>query len=113
MNREPLLNGQIDLLLLAVLARGALHGYALIETLRGQSGGTFDLREGTVYPALYRLERAGLLRSDSRKVGGRPRRTYHVTDSGRAALRERRSAWEVLVRQVNAVLSGEGQVAHG
>jgi DNA-binding PadR family transcriptional regulator len=57
------LRGQIDLLLLSVLASGPAHGYRVIERLREQSEGAFDLTEGTVYPALHRLERTGLLES--------------------------------------------------
>ena len=106
MNREPLLTGQIDLLLLSVVSRGALHGYAIIEQLRLLSGGAFEFREGTVYPALYRLERLGLLRSEACAVAGRTRRTYHVTPVGLDTLRDRRSAWDELVRNVNSVLLG-------
>ena len=54
---------QVDLLLLAVVAKGPIHGYAIIEQLHQKSDGTLDLPEGTVYPALYRLERLGLVRS--------------------------------------------------
>ncbi len=58
MNRERL-KGHLDLLLLSVLAAGQAHGYAVISVLRQRSEGTFDLPEGTVYPALHRLEDAG------------------------------------------------------
>jgi len=58
MNRERL-KGHLDLLLLSVLAAGPAHGYAIITALRARSEGTFDLPEGTVYPALQRLEDAG------------------------------------------------------
>ena len=54
------LHGHLDALLLAVLEEGALHGYAIIEALRARSGGSLDLPTGTIYPALRRLERAGL-----------------------------------------------------
>jgi PadR family transcriptional regulator PadR len=113
MNREPLLTGQIDMLLLSVVARGPSHGYAIIEQLRLRSRGAFELREGTVYPALYRLERAGLLSSAVGHVAGRPRRTYRLTGAGLAALRERRDAWRELVRSVNAVLKGAPTLRHG
>jgi PadR family transcriptional regulator, regulatory protein PadR len=59
MNREQL-KGHLDLLLMSVLAAGPTHGYAIITALRERSQGTFDLHEGTIYPALYRLEDAGL-----------------------------------------------------
>ena len=60
MDRERL-KGNLDLLLLSVLSSGPAHGYAIISALRDRSGGTFDLPEGTIYPALHRLEDAGLL----------------------------------------------------
>jgi len=104
MDKDPLRTGQIDMLLLSIVARGPVHGYAIIEHLRRQSGGTFDLPEGTVYPALYRLERLALLKSDERKVAGRKRRTYRITPAGRAALREREETWRHLVRSVHSVL---------
>jgi PadR family transcriptional regulator, regulatory protein PadR len=59
MDRERL-KGNLDLLL-SVLSSGPAHGYAIISALRDRSGGTFDLPEGTIYPALRRLEDAGLL----------------------------------------------------
>ena len=106
MEREPLITGQIDLLLLAVLAAEPAHGYAIIERLRERSGGTFDLPEGTVYPSLYRLESAGYLKSSTVKVSGRARRVYRLTSAGRDALRTREDAWRRIVRAVGSVLRG-------
>jgi DNA-binding PadR family transcriptional regulator len=112
MKKEPLLTGQIDMLLLAQVARGPAHGYAIIEQLRVRSDGVFDFPEGTIYPALYRLESLGMLESSTETVSGRPRRTYRVTRSGRAALKEREASWREFVRGVEAVLRG-GAVARG
>jgi DNA-binding PadR family transcriptional regulator len=106
MGKEPLLSGQIDMLLLSLVARGPAHGYAIIAQLRDRSRGVFDLPEGTVYPALYRLEAAGFVESDAEQVSGRVRRTYRVTRAGRAALKERETSWRELVRGVDAVLRG-------
>lgn len=106
MKRETTLNGQLDLLVLAVLARRPAHGYAVLEALRLRSGGHFDLPEGSLYPALYRLETAGYLTSSERVVAGRTRRVYAITPAGRAALRERQAAWTRLVNSVAAVLEG-------
>ena len=53
------LKGHLDPLVMAVLEGGPAHGYAIIEALRARSGGVFDLPEGTIYPALHRLERGG------------------------------------------------------
>jgi PadR family transcriptional regulator, regulatory protein PadR len=103
--RPEVLKGHVDLLLLAaVLARPA-HGYAVIEELRRRSDGAFDLPEGTVYPALHRLERQGLLASQWSDESGRKRRIYTVTDRGQAALTQQRQDWSVFARAVRAVVA--------
>src|SRR5215204_2456287 len=78
------LKGHLDALILAVVATAPSHGYALIEELKLRSGGSFDLPEGTVYPALHRLERAGLLASSWAEASGRRRRVYRLTPQGAA-----------------------------
>jgi DNA-binding PadR family transcriptional regulator len=98
------LKGHLDLLVLAVLANGPLHGYAVIEELRVRSGDAFDLPEGTLYPVLHRLQQAKLLTSTWDEVVGRRRRTYQLTRQGRAALVEQRTAWEEFSNAVSAVL---------
>lgn len=102
--RAEQLKGHLDALLLAVLESKPLHGYAIIEALKASSGGTFDLPSGTVYPALRRLEEAGLLEGAWSEVGGRKRRTYRLTDRGRAALAEERKTWRGFARAVGSVL---------
>lgn len=87
------MKGHLELLLLASLATEPAHGYALVERLRDRSGGTFDLSEGTVYPALYRLERAKLLSSRWAVSAGRRRRIYSLTRRGRDALTSQRRDW--------------------
>jgi PadR family transcriptional regulator PadR len=84
------LKGHLDGLLLSVLAAEPAHGYAIIEELKRRSGGTFSLPEGTVYPALHRLERAGFLTSAWAKAAGRPRRVYRLTRTGRGELAVRK-----------------------
>jgi DNA-binding PadR family transcriptional regulator len=96
--------GHVDALLLAIVARGPIHGYAVIEELRARSEGVFDLPEGTVYPALYRLEHLGLLQSRERHVDGRKRRVYSLTTAGRAALQERKRVWNQVAQGMSAVL---------
>ncbi len=102
--RGEALKGHLDLLVLAVLAQGPRHGYGVIEELRTRSGQAFDLAEGTVYPVLHRLQRGGLLTSEWSEVAGRRRRTYRLTESGRAALAEQRSGWEQFSAAIRAVL---------
>jgi DNA-binding PadR family transcriptional regulator len=96
--------GHLDALLLAALEQGPLHGYAIIATVQSRSGGALELRTGTIYPALIRLERLGLLRSDWDAVGERRRRCYELTDAGRRGLAEERTAWRTLTAAIGAVL---------
>ena len=100
------LKGHLDLLILAVLATGPAHGYAVIEGLRQRSDEVFDLPEGTVYPALHRLEKTGLLTSGWSVVGGRRRRTYELTQKGHKALTAQRKSWEDFSAAVGNVLGG-------
>jgi DNA-binding PadR family transcriptional regulator len=102
--KAEVLKGHLDGLLLAVLEAGPAHGYAVIETLRANSGGRFDLPTGTVYPALHRLERAGLVRSGWSVVGGRRRRTYELTGAGRRTLASERSRWSEFAAAMSTVL---------
>lgn len=97
------LKGHVDLLLLSVLEDGSAHGYGLVETLRERSEGAFDLAEGTVYPALYRLERRGLVASSWESVAGRRRRVYRLTGRGRTALERQRAEWRAFSNAVEAV----------
>jgi PadR family transcriptional regulator, regulatory protein PadR len=100
------LRGQLDPMLLAVLAKAPAHGYAVITALRERSGGLFDLPEGTVYPALHRLERAGLLTSSWEPGTTRRRRVYAVTAGGRRSLATERRQWRAFAGGVNLVMAG-------
>jgi DNA-binding PadR family transcriptional regulator len=100
-----MLRGHLDGLLLAVLEGGALHGYGVVERLRERSGGTLDLPSGTIYPALHRRERLGLVTSDWSTHGGRRRRTYTLTAAGRRALATHREAWDGFASVVTRILA--------
>ncbi len=103
--RAESLKGHLDALILAVLSDGPLHGYAIIEKLKRRSQGALALPEGTVYPALHRLEAAGLLSSVWSHGDGRRRRIYELTRRGRRELGERRTEWHDFARAVEAVLA--------
>jgi PadR family transcriptional regulator, regulatory protein PadR len=98
------LKGHLDSILLAALEAGPLHGYAIMETLRMRSRERFDLPTGTVYPAMHRLERAGLITSDWSTVSGRRRRTYRLTDAGRRRLQDERASWRRFSRTIATLL---------
>ena len=102
-----MLKGHLDMIVLAALSAGPSHGYAVIEEIKRRSAGAVELPEGTIYPALHRLEQAGLLASrwvttDS----GRRRRVYALTRRGARALAERRAIWEQFSDAVGGLLKG-------
>jgi transcriptional regulator len=103
------LKGHLDLIVLAALSSGPAHGYAVIEAIRRRSGEAFDLPEGTIYPALHRLEQAELL--SSRWVtaeSGRKRRVYALTARGRRALSEQSAVWRQFSAAIGNILAGAG-----
>jgi DNA-binding PadR family transcriptional regulator len=103
--RAETLKGHLDGLLLATLDAGPRHGYAIMQALRAGSGGQIDLPTGTVYPALRRLERAGLVRGSWSQVGGRRRRVYRLTPAGRRMLAAERGTWREFSAVVTALLT--------
>lgn len=105
------IRGHLEALLLSILADGPRHGYAVVEELRLRSGGRFALPEGTVYPALHRLEADGLLTSRWSTRSARRRREYALTAAGRRELGARVAGWRAFAEAVEAVLAGAGSPA--
>jgi len=101
------LKGHLDALLLAALEAGPRHGYAVMEVLRESTSGRLDLPTGTVYPALHRLEAAGLIAGSWSVVSGRRRRCYSLTSAGRRALSGRRADWRDFSAVISAALEGK------
>ena len=101
---RQLKKGALELMVLRLLAERPGYGYELLTELRRRSGGYFSLREGTLYPILYRLEDDGLLRSGWSAGEGRsaPKKTYEITQKGRCALAEGQALW----REFSAAVSG-------
>ena len=87
--RAESLKGHLDGMILAVVADEPAHGYAVIETLKRRSSGVFDLPEGTVYPALHRLESEGFLKTEKVMLGKRIRKYYMLTHLGKSEAKER------------------------
>jgi transcriptional regulator len=105
-----MLKGHLDTMVLAALAAGPQHGYAVIQEIQRRSSGVFALPEGTIYPALHRLEQAGLLASEwTTAESGRQRRVYSLTRSGTRALAKRRQVWQRFSEAIGGVL---GQPSH-
>ena len=103
--RGEVLKGHLDLLLLAAVAGEPAHGYLVVERLKERSGGKLELAEGTVYPALYRLERGGLLASRWQTVAGRRRRVYRLTRRGERELARKREEWQAFAGAMQAVVA--------
>jgi transcriptional regulator len=104
---SEMLKGHLDVVLLSVLEAGPAHGYAVIEAIRLRSDGTFDLPEGTIYPALHRLEGLGLLASKWETAdSGRRRRVYSLTRLGVKTLRQRRAFWARFSSAIGSLLQG-------
>jgi PadR family transcriptional regulator PadR len=104
--RTDLLKGHVELVLLSCLEEGPAHGYLIVKRLSARSAGEFELLEGTLYPALHRLEEAGLVASRWSAENGRRRRVYRLTRRGRAALNQRIEEWRRFSGTVDLVLRG-------
>ena len=102
--RADLLRGHLDALLLAVLADAPGHGYELGRRLTQRSGGELGVPEGSLYPALHRLEGGGLVASAWSAGEGRRRRVYRLTPAGRRAVSASRQEWRVFSSAVDQVL---------
>ena len=96
------------MVLLSIISRGRAYGYEIILRLNDSGAPLFQgIREGTLYPVLYRLEDAGLLTSEVlAPPGGRAKKYYRITDKGRKALARDRAAWDTYRTAVDRVLGG-------
>lgn len=102
---QPLPPGTLDLLVLETLRAGPSHGYAIATRIRDKSEDVLRVEEGTLYPALHRMERASWLSSEwGRTPSGRRARFYSITRAGRARLRDERSAWLERIDAMRRVL---------
>jgi len=102
-----LLKGNTPTLILAVLAEGPRHGYAIAREIERRSQDALTLGEGSLYPALRALEAEGLVSSTWEvQASGPSRRVYAVSESGRAELAKRTRSWRSFVRAVEEVLTG-------
>ena len=101
-----MLKGQLELVVLACLRDGPRHGYAIIKELRERTDGELEILEGTLYPALHRLEQAGMIKSRWAAVAGRRRRVYQLTRRGAKAFAKHESEWRRFVHTLDAILGG-------
>jgi transcriptional regulator len=107
-----LLPGTLDLLILKAVSLGPQHGYGVLLRIQQISGGTLQIEQGALYPALYRLERQGLLQTEwGVSENNRRAKYYRLTAAGRKRLREEAEGWQRLVSAMAAVLSARPQEA--
>ena len=103
--RRELMKGSTASLLLCLMAQQPMYGYQIIKELERRSQGYFKFKEGTLYPALHRLERAGLIIGKWQTLpSGRQRRYYHITDEGRSTLVAKRSQWQEFLAAMNLII---------
>ncbi|MFN3973872.1 MAG: PadR family transcriptional regulator [Dehalococcoidia bacterium] len=105
MSRRELLKGSTETLLLSLLVSGPKYGYQIVKEIERRSRGYFSFREGTLYPALHRMERAGLVEGRwEPSPSGQMRRYYYITDKGRKHLETLQREWEAFARAVTLVI---------
>ena len=106
---QQLKKGVLEMLVLKLICEKPAYGYELLSELKKSSQGWFCLKEGTLYPILYRLEDDGMIRSQWSTGEGRtaPKKTYEATDSGRAENLRRQRVWQEFDETVNAFLQEE------
>ena len=103
--RRELMKGSTDSLLLYLISQQPMYGYQIIKELERKSQGYFKFKEGTLYPALHRLERAGLILGKWQTLpSGRRRRYYYITDKGHRLLAVKRSQWQDFLTAMNMII---------
>ena len=103
--KSDLPQGTLDLLILKIVALGPHHGYAIAQRLQQVSGDVVQVPQGSLYPALHRLENRSLLTADWRETEtGREAKFYRLTKKGRAQLQEEAASWQRLVDAVSIIL---------
>jgi PadR family transcriptional regulator PadR len=103
--RRELIKGSIDSLLLALIGQQPMYGYKIIKELEQRSQGYFKFKEGTLYPALHRLEKVGLIRGNWQMLpSGQQRKYYYITDKGLLNLAEKKSQWYDFLAAMNLII---------
>lgn len=103
---RSLLSGSAAMLVMRLLSEKDMYGYQITEELSVRSQNVFQMKSGTLYPLLHTLEQKGWVRAYEQTEGGRERRYYSITDSGRKALAEKQEEWASYSTAVGRVLGG-------
>jgi PadR family transcriptional regulator PadR len=109
---RELKRGSLELIVLHLLAQGEAYGYEIVTKLTADTNGSLEVTDGTLYPVLYRLERAGFVtvRWETPQRGV-PRKYYQLTDAGRAELAQLRQEWISFAQAMNTLLHQEGSTS--
>lgn len=99
------MSGSSKLLVLNLLSEKSYYGYELIKTLKLKSNNVFDMKEGTLYPILHKLENDDLITSMEKEVSGRIRKVYTITEKGLKVLEKEKREWSEFSIAVNQVLA--------
>ncbi|MBQ4342779.1 MAG: PadR family transcriptional regulator [Erysipelotrichaceae bacterium] len=99
------MSGSSQMLILNLLNEKSCYGYELIKMLKQRSNNVFELKEGTLYPILHKLENDSLIRSFNQEVSGRTRKYYAITDKGKKVLVKEKEEWLQFSGAVNQVLA--------
>jgi PadR family transcriptional regulator PadR len=102
--KSDLLQGTLDMLVLKIVALGPIHGYAIAQRIQQISRDVLKVQQGSLYPALHRLEKRGLLSAEWREVGGREAKFYSLTRAGRKQFHAEEENWQRLAGAVAVIL---------
>jgi transcriptional regulator len=106
-HKAALLQGTLDMLILKALSLGGLHGYGIIQRIRQMSDGLLEVEQGSIYPALYRIEQRGWIDSEwGDSETGRRAKFYKLTRAGRRQLAIEESNWDLLALAISKVMQG-------
>jgi PadR family transcriptional regulator len=106
-DKTDLLQGTLDLLILKTVALGPLHGWGISKRIRERSGDVLQVNQGSLYPALYRLEDRGWVESEwGISAEGRRAKFYRLTAEGRKQFSAERAQWRIFTAAVDDVLQG-------
>ena len=112
MDQLDLLQGTLDLLILKAVSLGPLHGYGVLLRIQQISGQTLVIQQGSLYPALYRLEHQGAIASEwGESENNRRAKYYRLTDAGRQQLEEQTGKWRQMADVMGAILDAKVEPA--
>ena len=110
--KSPLLQGTLDMLILQTVALGPAHGYAINQRIQQISRDALNVQQGSLYPALHRLEERGLVSAEWRETeGGRMAKYYSLTRSGRKQLEAERTNWQRISNAIGLILAARPEGA--